>query len=63
MTTEIDVNTDGPVVEEVLNHQIRFENLKYFMKDQCYTKHEVNTAVELTKTRSNEILSRTIARL
>jgi hypothetical protein len=33
MTTEIDVNTDGPVVEEVLNQQIRFKNLKYFMKD------------------------------
>ncbi len=37
-TTLIDVNTFGPVVEEVLDAQADFENCRNFMKDQGYTK-------------------------
>lgn len=36
-----EVNEVGPVVEDVLHHQMRRENIKGFIEDQAYTPKEV----------------------
>ena len=41
-STVEEVNEEGPVVEEVLVEQMRYENLKNFLKDQRYTSTEVS---------------------
>ena len=39
--TVINVNETGPVVEEVLDHQLDVHNLKNMMTEEGFTKHEI----------------------
>jgi hypothetical protein len=59
----IDVNTFGPVVEEVLDAQADFGNYRNFMKVQGYTTFEIEEATDHAKDRANTLLSRSVARL
>lgn len=51
-----DVNVQGPVVEEVLNQKMMFENCKFFLKDQGYTPIEVNKISDWAKDHARELL-------
>ena len=51
-----EVNTFGPVVEQVLEDQIRNYNLKLLMKDQGYTKPEIGEIEEHCKDRVKNLL-------
>jgi len=53
----------GPVVEEVLREQLRFQNSKYFLRDQAYTKPEVEKVAEWARERGIELLARTVSRI
>lgn len=62
-STVIEVNETGPVVEEVLNHEIECSALISFMADQAYTPKEIEQAVEISQNNVNEHLQRTISRI
>lgn len=57
------VNEQGPIVEEVLREQLRFENCKNFLRDQAYTPSEVSDISDWAKGRTRELLARSVARL
>ena len=44
-STVIEVNEGGPIVEEVLQQQLKWTNLIKFMKDQGYTDKEIEEFV------------------
>ena len=46
VTTVIEVNEAGPVVEEVLDHRMDVENLKNLMKDEAFTKAQIDEIAE-----------------
>lgn len=63
LQTVEDVNLQGPIVEEVLDAQADFLNSQNFMKDQGYTKHEIDQATELSKECATTLLRRSVARM
>lgn len=62
-TTVNDVNDDGPLVEEVLMHKLRLKNMADFMRDQKYTKSQVDEAVNFSSTRVKDLMGKALARL
>lgn len=62
MRTVEEVNREGPVTEEVLDHQIDLKNCQNFMRDQGYTEKEIEEAVKKTDTRAKTLMARAIAR-
>ena len=62
VTTVIEVNEAGPVVEEVLDHRMDVENLKNLMKDEAFTKAQIDEIAEKASQKGLELLSRAVAR-
>jgi len=63
LRTVQEVNEQGPVVEQVLDHTLDFKNCQKFMEDQGYTKPEIEQVVEQAKGRVRELLARAVARM
>ena len=61
-TTVIDVNEAGPVVEEVLDHQLDVHNLKKLMTSEGFTPFEIEDVAEKAKGKSLELLAKAVGR-
>ena len=62
MTTVLDVNMQGPVVEEVLDNQLDVHNLKGMMASEGFTQNEIDDIADRAKGKSLELLAKAVGR-
>ena len=58
----IEVNDAGPVVEEVLDHQLDVHNLKNLMKDEGFKPSEIDDIEQEADKKSLETMAKAIGR-
>ena len=61
-TTVIEVNDSGPVVEEVLDHQLDVHNLKKLMTEEGFGKHEIADIEDEAAKKSLALIAKAIGR-
>ena len=62
MTTVIDVNETGPVVEEVLDHQLDVHNLKALMDKEGFTQNEIDEVADKAQDKGLDLIARAVGR-
>ena len=59
-TTLLEVNEEGPVVEEVLEQQMNVFNLKKFMRDEGFTQRQIEEIAKKGQEKSDSLLAKAI---
>lgn len=60
--TVVNVNETGPVVEEVLDHQLDVHNLKKLMTEEGFGKHEIDDIENEAQKKSLDTIAKVIGR-
>ena len=61
-TTVMDVNLEGPIVEDVLNAQMDVGNMKNFMKKEGFTDRQIDEIANKGQDKGDSILKKAIGR-
>lgn len=62
MNVVVDVNEQGPVVEEVLSQRTKLRSLKTFMITEGHTMKQLNESIERAQEKGVELEARAVAR-